>query len=156
MSQFTAIQGLLHMCWPEMVEIDTAIFIAAALPSTGPHMQSFADRTAAEAFYNHIHLFDMLPPNCFATEAEHASSGTSFSASTATSIDAIAHMVVDMWRTKLQRDFPGRRVRLYLTYEDEAILRFHVVRHDEPAWLDPVDWQEQLASGRLSIYDTDE
>jgi hypothetical protein len=156
MTQFSAIQKLLHICWPDVVEIDDAIFLVDALPSTGLRLQSFTDRTDAEAFYNHIHLLDVLPFRFSDTEAENISGVAPFPANTRIIIDDIARIVVDMWRTKLQRDFPGQHIRLYLTHEDEPILRFHVVRDDEAAWLDPADYQEQLASGTLSIYDTEQ
>ena len=150
MTDLSVLKRLLHTCWPALVEINSAVFLAADLPPAGPDMQSFSDRTAAEAFYNHIHILDLLS---LSDSRRHKIMRT---ASGRTLVDDISHMIVDMWRTKLQRDFPAYHFRLYLTREEEPILRFHVLRTDEPPWLDLADWQAHLSNGTLAIYDSTE
>jgi hypothetical protein len=57
-----------------------------------------------------------------------------------------------MWFAKLQRDFPGQRFRVYLNVDDEPVVRFHRVYHDEPVWLDALA-KRHSAAGAL-ILDT--
>ena len=58
---------------------------------------------------------------------------------------------------KLKADFPHNRFRVYYTQYDNPIVRFHMVRSDEPMWIS----NEQLKSATAPsfsdavVYDTE-
>ena len=153
MIDISHIQNLLDLCWPTFVEIDRAVFLADVLPPSGIELHSFSDRTDAEAFYNHVHIAEHLTVNPLSSQTPY-SLNAPIPAASIPILQAIARSVVDMWRTKLHRDFPHYQFRLYLTLEHEPIIRFHMLRNDEAAWLNQADWQQQLANGTLCIVDT--
>lgn len=92
------------------------------------------DKTAIESLVNHIHLSDI------------------FDVKLSTDFVLIAKKVGDIWATKLKRDFPNHKFRIYLTCEDDIILRFHQVHDGEPNWLNEFDWKEEISSGKIFIW----
>ena len=95
----------------------------------------FFDNTDAESSLNHIHIND-----AFGMEIEKEMHST---------IKAIG----DIWACKLKNEFPGHKFRIYLTFEDDYVIRFHQIHENEPYWLEERDWQEKIAAGDVTIWE---
>lgn len=93
------------------------------------------DRTAFEAYYNHIHLNDCI----------NSTSGSYHLLQTAIEI-------IEIWKITLFNQFKNRkRFIIILSYDGEdCVLRFHTLREEERSWLN-VDSLESYAEGIMMI-----
>lgn len=131
---------LAELVWPRFEVRDRAVVLAAA---EGPAPTTFSSLTEAEIFLNHVHLLDVVAHEAARRRAPfvHAKHEHFRLA------QALGELFVDAWATKLARDFPRRRFRVYLTRHDEPVVRFHQVRRGEPAFLD----ESKYAKGAVVV-----
>lgn len=107
---------------------DRAVILADA---QGPSPKTFSSLSEAESSLNHVHVLDIvrhraaMPKKPF-WDSTHQDSQSAV---------ALGELFVDAWATKLARDFPRRRFRVYFTRDDNPVVRFHQVRRGEPAFL---------------------
>src|SRR5262245_2802891 len=116
MLDLVALRTLLSSCWPALVEHDGAIFLADSLPVAGLDLHGFPDLTAAEAFYNHIHIVDIVTSSTTLSKTDDPTTDILETMNAHTLLADIAHIIANMWSTKLQHDYPNLRFRLYLTF----------------------------------------
>ena len=137
-----------------MVQLDGLYLLASEIPKSGVDLEQFQDRTAAEAFYNHIHILD-----CFDHDADLDGSDPDRGFSDKHHPDFIAacelgRLVASVWRAKLVSDFPNQPFRVYYTADDNPVVRFHLVRPDEVPWLEESTWATEVAAGRVVVLST--
>jgi hypothetical protein len=51
---------LLHIFWPDFVEVDGSIFLPWEAPTQTSNPELGLDRTGMEAFLNHTHMIDLF------------------------------------------------------------------------------------------------
>lgn len=78
------------------------------------------DITAFEAYTNHVHFNDY------------------FDVKTSRDIELLKQ-ICEIWKLRLENQFPGIPMKLYLTLGDEKspTMRFHRVIENEPLWTEP-------------------
>ena len=145
---------LRNLFWPEVLQLDGLFLLASEVPTTGVDQADFHDRTAAESFYNHVHVLD-----CFDHGAALDGSDPDRGFFDRRHPDFIAacelgRLVASVWRAKLVSDFPGQPFRVYFTADDDPVVRFHRVRPEEPVWLDEASWLPEIAKGRVAVLST--
>ena len=145
---------LARLMWPPIVRVGEVYLLADAVPPGGVNASDFPDLTAVEAFYNHVHVLDHVEHGA-ALNGDDPSRGfwDHAHADFAAACELGVHMA-QAWRTKLSTDFPRERFRVYFTADDNPVVRFHLVRAGEPAWLDERDWAQAVAAGRVLVLDT--
>lgn len=140
-------RALLTIAWPAFIHVDECVFLASELSPNGINITSFSDRTAAESFVNHIHILDHFDHDAsLQSEPFWDEKHPDF----ITACD-VGKEIAQMWKAKLQTDFPDRSFRVYFTARDNPIVRFHSVRSNEPFWLDEAQWQSQVADGDVMV-----
>jgi hypothetical protein len=147
-------QKLLCFFWPEFVAHDGCVLLASEVSQPLESLATNKGLTALEAFRNHVHIFDKLRHNAGRDSADtelgfYDSSHPDFVAAV-----EIGKHVAAMWCAKLKLDFPGRQFRVYLTMDDNPVVRFHTVRANEPPWLDEIKSADAISRGRIVIWDT--
>jgi hypothetical protein len=143
--------NLLTLFYPTFIEIEGAIFLSSELPNQAVDFSNFSDKTEAECFYNHIHIFDHFRHGA-ALKGED-----SFWDYTHPDFQRgceVAKIIALMWRQKLKVDFPEYQFRIYYTERDDPIVRFHRIHENEVNWLDEKDWLNDISQGRVIVYDT--
>ena len=145
---------LLNLFWPPVVQLDKLYLLASEIPKTGIDLTQFHDLTAAEAFYNHIHILD-----CFQHDADFDGSDAERGFFDKHHPDFMAacelgRLVASVWRAKLMSDFPNQQFRVYYTADDNPAVRFHLVRPEESSWLDESTWPTEVAAGRVVVLST--
>jgi hypothetical protein len=105
-------------------------------------MQLSDGKTETECLINHTHIFDEFRNRATTTEKESVSEELDvveeiYDTSHPDFVAAceIGKEMARMWALKLKADFPQHRFRVYYTQYDNPIVRFHLVRMDEPVWL---------------------
>lgn len=146
----TANRLLEDLFWPQFLKKGGCVFLASTCPDRVVLDDSLPDRTSLESFHNHLHLLDGFRHGATLREepffdAEHPD----FQAAC-----AVGKTVAALWRAKLSHDFPSERFLVYFTAHDDPIVRFHVVRPGEPPWLEPSEWPEDVAAGRVLVLPT--
>ena len=116
--------------WPELLDVGGSVFISSSLPRQGVNFGAFHDRTAAEALYNHVHVADLLGISM--SSVANRKRAESFAVALALS-----------WAERLSSQFPRRRFRVYITTDDEPIVRFH------REWPGEVPWASAKLLGRV-------
>jgi hypothetical protein len=153
---------LLEVFWPDFVEMDGCIF-AKFQCNGGPVKLLSEGRTETECFINHTHIFDEFRNRATFALTEPVSEELDVVEETydAAHPDFVAacevgRRMAQIWAIKLKADFPDKRFRVYYTQYDNPIVRFHMVRSDEPVWL--TDGQLNSATepsfGNALIFDT--
>src|SRR5438105_4626149 len=131
--------ALSTLFYPPFFEIEGAVFLASELPAKGINLSDFSDKTAAECFYNHVHILDHFQHgaaldgndaedafwDCHHPDFRHGCE--------------VAKTMALIWRQKLSADFPKYRFRIYYLEQDNPIVRFHRVHEGEAYWLDEKD-----------------
>ena len=145
---------LMYVFWPEVVQLEGLFLLASEIPKTGVDLDAFHDRTAAETFYNHIHILD-----CFDHGAALDGSDPDLGFLDKRHPDFVAacelgRLVASVWRAKLMADFPNQPFRVYFTADDDPVVRFHRVWPEEPLWLDEARWATEIAAGRVAVLST--
>jgi hypothetical protein len=145
--------NLLKLFHPEFVEVDSAVFLADEL-TQGSKPSSSHDKTATESFINHVHILDRFRHAAGLDgdnpeEAFYDSSHPDFKLGC-----EVAKTLALIWLRKLKAEFPGYRFRVYYTEQDNPVIRFHRVHEGEANWLDESDWREDVAQGKVVVYDT--
>jgi hypothetical protein len=154
---------LLQVFWPNFVEVD-GCFYAGFQCSGGPINQLSDGKSETECFINHTHIFDEFRNHATRQEVEQLSDELEvveafYDTSHPDFISAceIGREMARMWALKLKMDFPQHRFRVYYTQYDNPIVRFHMVRKDEPVWLTDEGLRNSTESSFRSavIFDTD-
>lgn len=119
--EFSSLEDII---FPVFIEWDECILLKqkgnADLPTHFSPDPFITDRTAFEAFYNHIHLNDFLEdiirPN---------------------QVFKMATKILEVWASVLYRQFnTQKRFVLILSYDGEEVtLRFYSIRETESSWL---------------------
>lgn len=60
--------------------------------------------------------------------------------------------IVDIWLNELLYKYRDKAFRLYLTCDDDVILKFHQVHPGEEPWLNEDDWKKEIVSGKIKIW----
>lgn len=132
------IEKFLSLSWPEFIQSKKGlIFIKdnVDLYKFEQYGDGYTDKTGCESSINHIHMNDVIG----------FKAGKDFK--------KIIRLVGDIWACKLKNEFPNHRFRIYLTYEDDFVIRFHQIHESEPYWLNESDWQEKISKGEIVIWD---
>jgi len=146
--------NLLTLFYPTFVEIDGAVFVASELPADGVNLSNFTDRTEAECLYNHIHILDQFHHGG-ELDGDKSDTGSYDHSHPDFKLGCeVAKVVASMWRQKLEADFPSYRFRVYYTEDNDPTVRFHRVHVGEANWLDENDWLNDVAAGKVIVYDT--
>ena len=132
---------MLQVFWPDFIEVDGCFY--ARFQCAGDPVNQLSDgKTETECFINHTHIFDEFRNHATRQEMERASEDLevveeTYEISHPDFIAAceIGREMARMWALKLKMDFPQHRFRVYYTQYDNPIVRFHMVRTDEPVWL---------------------
>lgn len=107
----------------------------ADLPTHFSPNPFITDRTAFEAFYNHIHLNDLLEDVIQSNR-----------------IFKIATKILEVWASVLYRQFNAKKkFVLILSYEGEEVtLRFYSIRETESSWLN-ISLLESYSDGLMVV-----
>jgi hypothetical protein len=140
---------LLNIIWPEFMEVSGAI-----LRKDGPHAEraESMDLTGWEAFANHQHTLDLFRHQAYRegdTEDFYIPTHPDFKAAC-----AFGKKLAEAWFRKLRADFPHYRFRVYYTEEDNPIVTFHRVRDGEPHWLSEDGHAQDIAQGKVIVFDS--
>lgn len=134
--EFSSLEDII---FPVFIEWDECILLNqkgnADLPTHFSPNPFIADRTAFEAFYNHIHLNDLfedvMQPN---------------------QVFKMAIKILEVWASVLYRQFTTqKRFVLILSYDGEEVtLRFYSIREIESSWLN-ISSLESYSDGLMVI-----
>jgi hypothetical protein len=146
--------SLLTLFHPTFVEIEGAVFIASELPAEGVILSNFSDITEAECLYNHIHILDQFRHSA-ALERDNSDTGSYDHSHADFKLGCeVAKVVALIWLQKLEAEFPSYRFRVYYTESSDPTIRFHRVHAGEANWLNENDWLDDIAAGKVIVYDT--
>ena len=134
--------------WPEFRVVKDLVFFARDAPDEANY-EPPADRTAAESFTNHTHIFDRFAHGAGLEEEPFYDAAHPDFAAACRFGKRWAHAVA----MKLWFEFPGRSFFVYYTESDNPIVRFHQQHAGEPPWLDPQDWAEAIARGEVVVWE---
>ncbi len=114
-----------EVLFPRFIEWDGCVLLAQNeqldLPNKFIPTPYCPDKTGFEAGENHIHFSDYL-------EKVHKNPLEGL---------RIALEIMDIWTCRLKKKFPETKFLIILSFDGEdAILRFHTMREDEPFWID--------------------
>jgi hypothetical protein len=142
---------LLNIVWPEFVEVNGAI-----VRKDGP--QAFGaedlDATGRDAFASHQHILDLFHHRAGSEGADDADGFYNPTHPDFIAACEFGKKLAEVWFTKLQKDFPHYRFRVYYTEDDDPIVRFHRVRDGEPVWLSEEDWERDIAAGKVIVFES--
>jgi len=132
---------LIQLFWPDFAESDGCVF--AQFQWSGKYTGDFIDKTQTECFINHTHILMLFRNRATFAMAEPVSAELSVREEIYDEAhpDFVAacltgRTMARMWAIKLKHDFPTARFRVYYTQYDNPIVRFHMVRPNEPLWID--------------------
>ena len=154
MIQIGTALSLSSLFWPEFVELDGAVFIAAELARSGSKPPGFPSQTEAELFINHIHILDHFRHHADLEGDEDRywdENHPDFK-----SACALGKLMAAMWASKLLVDYPHYDFRVYYCQKDNPIVRFQRVRPDEPTWIDDEAHSKQIEAGEIVVHSTSE
>ncbi|XDD45337.1 hypothetical protein AB3N60_11475 [Leptospira sp. WS39.C2] len=130
--------------WPEFIDKNGMIFIKCEYSKI---KKIPTDPIEAECFINHLHILDLFNhsadlPNEPFWNSEHPNF-----------IDAwnLGKNISEMWKEKLERDFPKDIFRIYLSKTDNPILRFHKVRKNHKNWFENQNNSNQFKNEKNKI-----
>ncbi len=146
---------LLHIFYPDFVEIDGSVFLAWEKPKKISDPENGLDHIGMESFVNHTHMIDLFKhkadrkpkgenDDCF-YDIEHPDFLL---------LCQLGKSIAEIWFQKLKADFPQYEFRVYYTQEDNPIVRFHRVRINEPNWIDEEQCIEDIKQKKIIIHDT--
>lgn len=134
--EFSSLEDII---FPVFIEWDECILLNqkgnADLPTHFSPDPFITDRTAFEAFYNHVHLNDLLEdvmqPN---------------------QVFKMAIKILEVWASVLYRQFnTQKRFVLILSYDGEEVtLRFYSIRETDSSWLN-ISSLESYSDGLMVI-----
>jgi hypothetical protein len=151
----------LHFLWPEFALENGMVVLAKHAGSNSCPSGTLTDW---ETFINHTHVFDEFGGASQAVRQTVVSHTEHFD-----EIEVIydelhpdfitacelGRMAAKLWSLKLNLDFPDERFRVYYTQYDNPIVRFHMVRSNEPLWLTDEDVRTARSDLRNSlVYDS--
>jgi hypothetical protein len=141
--------------WPEFVEHEGGLFLSQALPIPHPSLAIYPDLTAAEVFYNHVHILDEFAHNASLDGSDPNRGYWDKTHPDFLAACDVGKWLAEMWHAKLKLEYPDRRTRVYFTSDDNPIVRFHCVRPDQFFWLEEARWLSEINAGRIIVFDSD-
>jgi hypothetical protein len=126
---------LFDILWPEFIEINGTILIKEFYQNSS--WPSEDDSIGIESLINHLHILDLFKHNAdlggkddkfYDDQHKHFKIAIK-----------IGHIIAKSWTSKLKEDFPDYKFRVYLTLDDNPIIRFHKIRVNMPNWIDDKD-----------------
>jgi hypothetical protein len=92
--------GYARILWPDFVEHDGCIFLGNEIDQDNYRSfltQRKGDKTAVEAVMNHQHIVDLFSRSHHETPTREV-------------VLYVGRLIKEIWRTKLNHDFPGRKM----------------------------------------------
>jgi|WetSurMetagenome_2_1015567.scaffolds.fasta_scaffold730246_1 hypothetical protein len=146
---------LIHLFWPEFIDIDGSIFVKRFLSNLDFHIDDGEDRTGLESFLNHFHILDLVRQQAVTSSPDGSGEVLIDSAHPDfLAMVEVGKTMAQMWFQKLKIDFPDYDFRVYYTRDDDPVVRFHRVWEGEPNWLDGDTWMKDIKCGIVIVYDT--
>ena len=111
MANHKILVGCARILWPEFIEREGCIFLGGSLANQDENYDGWVkrareDRKAAEATANHMHILHL-----FATERP-----------TRDLVLYVGRLLKEIWKVKLDRDFPDRRITVFFPEQDDLEL----------------------------------
>jgi hypothetical protein len=144
----TGARLLADLLWPTFVRKGGCVILASACPEEVAVDHILPDRTAVESFHNHVHVLAAfrhaanLPEEPF-FDSQHPDFRAACS---------VGKLLAALWSAKLSQDYPSEQFLIYFSERDDPSVRFHGVHPGEQPWLDPSDWPEDVAAGRIVVF----
>jgi|SRR5579864_54526 len=114
--------GYAQLLWPNFVEYDGCIFMGDEVDEENYRAflkRTKGDKTRVEAVMNHEHILDLF------SRSHHE-------APTRDVILYIGRLMKDVWQTKLNADFPGRRITVKFLEENvEDLVDYQITFYQE-------------------------
>lgn len=130
--------------WPEFIDKNGMIFIKCEYSKVE---KIPTDPIEAECFINHLHILDLfthsadLPDEPF-WDSEHPDFKDAWN---------LGKHISEMWKVKLEKDFPKDNFRIYLSKSDNPIVRFHKVRKNHINWFEKESYLNQSENEKNKI-----
>lgn len=95
---YRQLAGYGRILWPSFIEHDDCVFHLEGFAEKGykEWLKHLRDKTRVEAMINHVHILDMFPADQDKPSREL--------------VLYLGRLLKDVWQTKLNRDFPDRRI----------------------------------------------
>ena len=149
--------GLLHVFWPEFVEVDECVLISPVPENEPQHNLALGfDRVDTEAFLSKYsvgwafkHKAGRAPTNDDDKYFDHTHPDFQL-------LCELGRFIAQMWFRKLLFDFAYYDFRVYYMQYDAPTVRFHRVRPNVHNWIDDDDanWADAIKRRELVIHDT--
>jgi hypothetical protein len=115
--------GYARILWPSFIEHDGCILLGDSVDEDNYHawlLQTQGDKKRVEAVMNHRHIVDLF------SRSHHE-------APTREVVLYLGRLVREIWQTKLDHDFPGRKIRASVPDEDSMkdILEYQITFFQE-------------------------
>jgi hypothetical protein len=114
--------GCARILWPDFVEHDGCIFRGNSVDQEnyrGFLTQTGGDKTRVEAVMNHQHIVDLF------SRSHHESP-------TREVVLYLGRLLKEIWQTKLNRDFPGRKITVDFREDDSKdLLEYQITFYQE-------------------------
>lgn len=133
--------------WPEFIQINGMVF----LKNEYSESQNIPEEPIeAECFINHIHILDLFSHNASLPDEpfwdyNHPDFQKAWD---------VGNTLIELWQTKLKRDFPNERFKIYLTKFDNPIIRFHKMRIGQIDWIAESTNIQEINDGNIIILET--
>jgi hypothetical protein len=114
--------GYARLLWPDFVEHDGCILRGGAVDEK--NYQAFltrnkGDKCAVEGVMNHLHIVDLF------SRSHHESPSRDV-------VIYLGRLMKEIWQTKLNRDFPGRKITVHISEDDlKDLLEYHITFFQE-------------------------
>jgi len=117
--------------------------------------EEFESLAAFERFFSHTHLFDEFRhdiPLIYDQESDSESPDPTHPEFV--TAWELAQRIGQMWLAKLERDFPRRRFRIYITKLRDQIVHFHQVRPGEQPWISDSAANDSIARNEMAVFES--
>jgi hypothetical protein len=154
----TSISNAVHVdkyFWP-VFKVERGLYLLSWESSKPLDHMKAATLTEIESFCNHTHITDIFDISRELTwVSKEGAIEYDLKHLEYQHLCKIGKRMAFFWALKLRMDFPAERFRVYFYAGDEPIVRFHKVRPNEDFWLDEAQVSEDILSGRVVIFDTE-
>lgn len=138
-------QIVLDLLWPEFVVVDDCVFLKEEW-LVNKHCYDPKYPMQSESDMNHTHILQYLKHDAGSRRAPYfKTKHPDFIAAC-----AFAKKICWAWAGKLAVEFRRDTFRVYYCGFD-PIVRFHKVRKGEANWVEPSDWPDGIALGKVLI-----